>query len=339
MVKMKKFYFLLSLLLLVSCEQEYTPLSGMPPEIMPEQELKKTLGFIVFAMPNTMQTIIYHIDTFNQINNWKFLQGDFFDAQIDCQKNRLYYFPKSMGKMQAINMKDREICWSLPLNNQSSQWFRGIDVIENEIYIGDYDGYVNVYDYEKRIQKSFRVVENNYMATHFKYYDKITYTFQQHRNDGQHKRIINYNLGLNAVCNMIFNNDLVKWFVQDNTETLLFYNGENGAGISALHYLNTAILPLKTMAEEKIMDVCQITKDRFAVATDQRLYLYNHADKSLASFLEKDNMMQLECNNLTSLLAISSGKEIAIYSISQREIIQQYILFYDIKKFFWYLSY
>ena len=338
-MKPQKIHILLYLFLCISCTKEYTAPVETPHNPESPKQLEKTLGLIVLTALNTAQTIVYHIDTLHQIKDWKFLQGDFFDARIDCERNMLYYFPKSIGKMQAIDMNSKEPTWTLSLTNaQTTQWFRGIDVIQNELYVADYDGYVNVYDDKKRTQKSFHVLDN-YMTTHFLHYDYITYTFQQPRNNSQHKRIVNYNFGLNIVCNMIFDCNLIKWFVQDKNETLLFYNEDKNAGISVLYYLSAGISTIRTISSEKMIDVCRIAQEQFIVATNRRLYLYNHADRSLSAFLEKENITQLEWNSLTSLLAISAGNEISVYSLSQKETVQQYTLPYEIKKFFWNLSY
>ena len=341
---MKHFKFFILFFLFISCTEEYTAPTLTPQEIETPKEPEKTLGFLVFVAPNTMQTTIYHIDTLHQIKSWRFLQGDFFDARIDCRQSMLYYFPKSIGEMQAIDIELKETRWTIPLtNSQSAQWFRGVDLIQSELYVADYNGNVNVYDHKKRTLKYFQT-SDNYVATHFLYYDKlyydrITYTFQQPLNNSQHKKIVNYNVGFATVCNMIFDSDLKKWFVQNQNEVLLFYNGGSGSGIDILCYLDVGISTIRTISGEKIVDVCRIAEDQFVVATDKSLYLYNHTDHSLLLMMEKENMMQLEWNNKTSLLAISSGKDIMVYSISQREIVQQYTLPYEIKKFFWYLGY
>lgn len=248
-------------------------------------EVEKEEKITVITANNTT-TNIYAADTAGQFALWKTLACDFLDAKYDPDYSMLYIAPKSQGKLFAINVNASVINWELPiLSTLSQNWFQGIEVVRNNLYVGDYGGSTNIYDrngYSTHVFTS----EQGYVPKNFFYADQNTFIYSEPKNTGLKSRLTTYNVGMALLRDSYAQNRVVSMFRKDDSHLLLFSNSSTGFAISSFYWLYGNEDVLKTGQDEKINDIVAIDSDLFLVATNQSIYRYNSAQNSLLRIME-----------------------------------------------------
>ncbi|MDR3046724.1 MAG: hypothetical protein LBU51_03795 [Bacteroidales bacterium] len=306
------------ILLLFSCDKE--PTSVIVDPIDPTENIQyKTKGLFLFSENSQQQTVISFIDSSFMMSAWKIVGGSFFDARIDVSNQLLYFFPKLNGEMKAISIHDKTTIWSIsPQNSSSAQWFRGVELFDDELFIGDNNGYINSYNHLNNTMKSFQTIGFNYFASHFLYYDHNIYTFQESPESGKKSKIVVYNFGLQIICNFILDQKLIDWFIKDENQIFVFYNTTSGYEISLFSYFYSGNSTIKTVFGSQISAVARLGEDQFVIATDKGLFLYDHlAQNSVMQINGRDNIIQLDYNKDNHTLACLFDNRVEFYQYSQ----------------------
>lgn len=305
-------------------------INGIPP---------KPLGLIAISKVSSLSTNIYHIDSTGNPQLWTTIYGDFFDARIDNLYQQLYFFPLKNGEMQAIDLYTKRTKWCLsPGSSPSQQWFRGIELIDNRLYVGDYGSNITVYSHDKSILQVMEALPF-YTAKHFLRINSFTLYYQKPLRSGDHNRILVYNMGMNLVQNMIFDHELIKWYEKDDNTVYLFYNTENGFEIAYLSYYMAGINVLRTINGQTLNDVEQLSDGQFLLATQEGIWSYRpFSGHGITMLNAKGNVTVLEKNeNLTHVAAVS-GRELFFIEMPLGNTINSVMLPYEIEKIFWHMD-
>lgn len=297
-----------------------------------------SLGMFVVTESSSKQTRIYQIDTLQQAILWSQYFGDFFDARLDNKYQQLYLFPKTIGKMRAIDLHTKSTIWNIPSQTSGMiQFFRGIDLIDNQLYVGDFSSYVRVYDHNKYLNK-IMTLPSNYMGSHFLKSDLYRLIFEVPLNPGQHKRIVAYNIGDEIILDIIFNHDLKGWFFKNDDEIYLFYNDDEGFKIAVLSVSSSGINHLKGMSNIYISDVVRFSDDQFILATDEGIFPFKATQNSVFQLNSKRNISHLAINEDLQEIAASSGNELFIIALPHGYIKRSFELPHEVRKIFWHFN-
>lgn len=297
-----------------------------------------SLGMFVITESSYGQIYVYQIDTLEQTRLWSQYFGIFFDARLDNKYQQLYLFPKSIGEMRAVDLRTKNLLWKIPSETSGMiQFFRGIELIDNQLYIGDFFSYVKIYDHNNKVRKILSL-PSNYMATHFLKSDFNRLLFQVPLNQGRHKRIVAYNIGEVIILDLIFNHDLIGWFLKNEDEIYLFYNGEEGFEIAVLSISSSGINHLKQMSNIYMNDVVRFSNDQFILATNEGIFSFNSTQNSVVQLNNKRDIFHLAINEYSQEIAAASGNELFIIVLPHGYIKKSFELPHEIRKIFWHFN-
>ncbi len=297
---------------------------------------QKSLGLFAIIQASSHQTDIYQVDTNYVSSLWAQYDIDFFDARIDYLYQQLYLFPKSYGNMSAINLQTQSANWTISrLNQNSEEWFQGIELIDHRLYVGDYNSNLTIYDHSGVITTLFPALPN-YTVKKMLVYNGITFLYEAHKGIGQQKRITVYNLGMNLIQNIIFDYDLVAWFPRDENNLTLFYNTDEGLKIANLYYFLSGITVIASNVNYVLLDVEKISEKTFLLGTDKGVLYYDlNSPITFSVVLTKENVKNIDYNEVTSQVAASSGNELFIFSLPDGTISESLLFSDEIQKLFW----
>jgi len=297
---------------------------------------QKSLGLFAIIQESSHQTDIYQIDTNNVSSLWAQYNIDFFDARIDYLYQQLYLFPNSYGNMSTINLQTKTVNWTISRLNQNSEgWFQGIELINHRLYVGDYNSNLTIYDHAGVITTIFPALPN-FTIKKMLVNNGITFLFEEHKGIGQQKRITVYNLGMNLIQNIIFDHDLITWFPRDENNITLFYNTDEGQEIANLYYFLSGITVIALNVNYVLLDVEKISEKTFLLGTDKGILYYDlNSPNTFSVVLTKENVKNIDYNEVTSQVAASSGNEIFIFSLPDGTISESFLFSDEILKLFW----
>ncbi len=296
----------------------------------------KSLGLFAIIQASSHQTDIYHVDTNYVSSLWAQYNIDFFDARIDYFYEQLYLFPKSYGNMSAINLQTKAANWTISqLKQNSEEWFQGIELIDHRLYVGDYNSNLTIYNHSGVITTLFPALPN-YTVKKMLVYNGISFLYESHKGIGQQERIAVYNLGMNLIQNIIFDYDLVAWVPRDENNITLFYNTDEGLKIANLYYFLSGITVIASNVNYVLLDVEKISEKTFLLGTDKGILYYDlNSPNTFSVILTKENVKNIDYNEVTSQVAASSGNELFIFSLPDGTISESFHFSDEIRKLFW----
>lgn len=297
---------------------------------------KKSLGLFAIIQPSSHQTDIYQVDSNNVSSLWAQYNADFLDARIDNLYGQLYLFPKFYGNMSAVNLLTKTADWTIPgISTASDEWFQGIELIDHQLYVGDYNSNLTIYNHSGVITTLFPALPN-YTVKKMLVYNGITFLYEAHKGIGQQKKITVYNLGMNLIQNIIFDYDLVAWFPRDENNITLFYNTDEGLQIANLYYFLSGITVIASNDNYVLLAVEKISEKTFLLGTDKGVLYYDlNSPSTFSVVLAKENVKNIDYNEVTSQVAASSGNELFIFSLPDGTISESLLFSDEIQKLFW----
>jgi len=300
---------------------------------------KKSLGLFAIIQPSSHQTDIYQVDSNNVSSLWAQYNADFLDARIDNLYGQLYLFPKFYGNMSAVNLLTKTADWTIPgISTASDEWFQGIELIDHRLFVGDYNSNLTIYDNSGGIISLFATLPN-FTVKKMLTSGGITFLYEVPKGIGQQKRILVYNFGMNLIQNIIFDHDLVNWVPRDEDNITLFYNTDEGLKIANFYYYLAGVTVIGSNNEYVLLDVEKISTTSFLLATDKGVLYYDlNYPNTFSVVLTKENVKNIEINEVTSQVAASSGNEIFIFSFPEGHISQTFIFPDEVRKSFWHYN-
>ncbi|MDL2311743.1 hypothetical protein LJC68_02555 [Bacteroidales bacterium OttesenSCG-928-B11] len=241
---------------------------------------------LVVFTENSDATMIHFVDSTATPNLWMTLNGDFLDAKCDEENRTLFIAPKTRGKLLAINVNGPMTNWEKPIQSSLSQnWFQSIEVINQSLYVGDYSGTTNVYDYWGY---TTRVINSqvNYIPKSFLRYDQNTFVYSEPRSSAEKGKITAYNYGMALIRDSYAQYNVRKIYEKDANHLLLFSNFSGGTVISSFYWLYGNEDNLKIIADEQLNDVIALDADNYLLATDQAIHRYNAQQNSLVKIID-----------------------------------------------------
>jgi hypothetical protein len=300
---------------------------------------QKTIGLFAIIQSSSHQTDIYQVDTNNISSLWAQFNADFLDARIDNLYEHLYLFPKFYGNMSAINLQTKTADWTVSrLSTASAEWFQGIELIDHRLFVGDYNSNLTIYDNSGGITSLFAALPN-FTVKKMLASGGVTFLYEVPKGIGQQKRIAIYNLGMNLIQNIIFDHDLVCWFPRDEDNMTLFYNTDEGFEIANLYYYLAGVTVIGSNNDYVLLDVEKISATSFLLGTDKGILYYdlNHPN-TFSVILTKENVNNIEINEVNSQVAASSGNEMFIFSFPAGTISETFIFPDEVRQLFWHYN-
>ncbi|MDR2979771.1 MAG: hypothetical protein LBV02_04960 [Bacteroidales bacterium] len=245
--------------------------------------VEKTELFVITESSSSVN--IYAMDSNTQFHLRKTLTGDFLDARCDQEERALFVAPRSNGKLTALNMNGAVVDWEVSIQSSiSANWFQGIELIGNELYVGNYGGETNVYNYSG---STTNVIfgTTGYMQQNFLSCDQRIFIHSSPRNAGLKDKITAYNWLTTLLVENYARERVQSMFRQDAQSLLLFSNTSSGFTISSFHWQYGNENVLKTVSGEQINEVIAIDANVFLVATEQSIYRYNGIQNNLTKII------------------------------------------------------
>ena len=300
---------------------------------------RKSLGLFAILQSSSHQTDIYQVDTNNISSLWARYNNDFSDARIDNLYGQLYLFPKFYGDMSAVNLQTKTANWTIPrISTASEEWFQGIELIEHRLFVGDYNSNLTVYDNSGGITTLF-AAPPNFTVKKMLTSGGITFLYAVPKGIGQQKRILVYNFGMNLIQNIIFDHDLVSWEPRDEDNITLFYNTDEGLEIANFYYSLAGVTVVGSKNGYVLLDVEKISETSFLLGTDKGILYYDlNYPNTFSVVMTKENINNIEINEVNSQFAASSGNEIFVFSFPEGNISETFIFPYEVRQLFWYYN-
>ena len=279
--------------------------------------------------------MIYHIDTTGIVNLWKQLDSDYSEAHIDNVYHQLYVVPKSKGKLQVFDSRRGALRWNLSPGPQAfPNWFQGTRLIQNQLYVGDYNGGFNVYRQNGAITQS-KDIQQHYMASDFLLDEKRSFIYAIPKNRELQNKILVYNIGLDLIRDNVFDFDLKGWSSKDDESVFVFYNDGNNIKIALFSYFYGNVNVLRMISGNSLNDVVAFSKTQFLLGTNDGVFYYDYYNNSLTQIISGKQISSMDKSEATNLVAISSENEVFVFSLSRGAIVQNYSLPYHVKKVLW----
>lgn len=300
---------------------------------------KKSLGLFAIIQPSSHQTDIYQVDSNNVSSLWAQYNADFLDARIDNLYGQLYLFPKFYGNMSAVNLLTKTADWTIPgISTASDEWFQGIELIDHRLFVGDYNSNLTIYDNSGGIISLFATLPN-FTVKKMLTSGGITFLYEAPKGIGQQKRILVYNFGMNLIQNIIFDHDLVNWVPRDEDNITLFYNTDEGLKIANFYYYLAGVTVIGSNNEYVLLDVEKISATSFLLGTDKGVLYYDlNYPNTFSVVLTKENVNNIDINEVTSQVAASSGNEIFIFSFPEGTISESFLFSDEVRQLFWHYN-
>ena len=300
---------------------------------------RKSLGLFAIIQSSSHQTDIYQVDTNNISSLWAGYNIDFLDARIDNLYRHLYLFPKFYGNMSAINLQTKTADWTISrISTASEEWFQGIELIDHRLFVGDYNSNLTIYDNSGGIKTLFAAL-SNFTVKKMLTSSGNTFLYEVPKGIGQQNKIMVYNFGMNLIQNIIFDHDLIGWFPRDEDNIALFYNTDEGLEIANLYYYLAGVTVIVSNNDYVLLDVEKISENSFLLGTDKGILYYDlNYPNTFSVVMTKENVRNIEINEVTSQFVASSGNEVFIFSFPEGNIFETFIFSDEVRQLFWYYS-
>lgn len=277
----------------VNSKNYYVPVSvnGLP---------RKLWGILYVCTPTTNSVEVRRIDTLMQDSILVSLSGDFSSSELSSKYQKLFIAGAQTGNLQAIDLPGKTISWSvINQSNNGLPWFYGLYFSNNFLYAATQDGFISGYTANGMRIKVYTLPTSwhgvEFIEAGGRFIAQVEDVATRYPQIAQF-----YSGSASFISQREVQFKAVKFYPYNSDKILTFANLDGVGRIYEFNFLPHSFNEVAEIPNQQIIDVVQLSAEKYLVLTNQQVYVYDHSQSI----------------GLMTLNAASGGKQLLYDTIS-----------------------
>lgn len=254
----------------VNDKSYYVPLSvnGLP----------RSLWGIIYVCTSTSNLVeVRKIDTLMQDSLLVSFSGDYSSSELSSKYRKLFVAGAQTGNLQAIDLPNKTISWSVTnQSNNGSPWFYHLYFVDNLIYASTQDGFISGYTVNGMRTKVYTLP----LPWH-----GVEFIESGGRMIAQVEDVPTcypqiaqfYSCSASFINQQEVQFKVVKFYPHNSDNVMAFANLDGVGRIYEFNMMRHAFNSLAEIPNQQMVDVAQVSADKYLILTTQHVYLYDRS--------------------------------------------------------------
>ncbi|MEI6348339.1 MAG: DUF4625 domain-containing protein [Bacteroidota bacterium] len=276
---------------------------------------KKLLGIVYISDQGNNVLHIRNYDTTSTDNLMLSISGDYSCSELNSKYQKLFVAGARFGKLNAINLTDNNIDWSVDNESNNTQpWFYQLYFNSNTIYCATQNGVVSGYSMNG-IRTALYSIGTNWHAKNMLESEGRFFAEVENQTNVYPQLAQFYNSSHVFISQQIMNFNGVKIFPQASESIYVFGNTNNIGNIYLYNFLLQSFSLLHNVDNETIIDVAMVSSRQFLVLTTNGVYWFNNQQlNSLVQLCIFQGGQQLLYDDLSNSYFVVKSNQITQYT-------------------------
>lgn len=288
-------------------------------EISVSELAEEYTGLLLITQTDIDNYSVYRMPEDSSLTKVLDWEGRFAKSETNSRTRLVYLCSSDLKGVTAFNYFTGKLAWNvLPESNVVNRGFNNMQKSPSGLLLSQYDPSVlMILDLNgKKIEGTDKVFSYQPMLG-LEMKDVIVGFYKNEFT--QEKQLNLFSRSGGALVKSIYmSEDLIQIHEFGTHDVLLAGNTSTANGwIGKFNFYNNTYSTLYTFSDETVVDVCQLSSDKFFISTNKGVYFYQVSTNVISPYSSLIKNAILEYNALNNQLFLASGKDIYSFVFNQ----------------------